>query len=671
VNGTREADSAFAAVEPVFAALVDATCPSAGLTQQLRSSVVDEVATLVDALNPTSRRAVIVAARILDRGTGRTRFRALDPAAASARLEELARRRPQVWRLLRLLRDLVVVAYYEQPDARRVVGYDPDPYIAAKARRRLADHGSDIDAHRRLLVEPAPLVTSAATSESARRTRHPPGAIRSALEMPERIECDVIVIGSGAGGAVVAAEVAEAGLAVVVLEEGGHHPTESFTAKTTDALRRMYRDAGASTTIGPTPVGWSEGRCVGGSTVVNGGMAFRGSERVLDDWALRAGTRELDAQHLAAEYERVERFLSVGLPDPPSIGRDQQLLRAGAERLGWRVIEDSRAHVHCTGCNVCTWGCPTGAKQSTLVSYLPRATQFGAHVWSDCRVRRILFRGKRAVGVEAEVVGDGKRVEVHAERIVVACGAVQTPALLQRSGVRQPSRQIGRNLFLHPGASMVAVFDEVVDGWKGAHQTYQVREFEREGFVLAAVNLPPSLVARSLPHQGGALGHVMEQYPYMVTAGVLVEDTHSGRVRSVRSDALVTYRLTDVDAERVVRASSLLCEALLEAGAHTVHLPFEGRPPVHDPGELREVTAVPIRPSTLAASTVHLMGTARLGTDPGTAVCDPTGAVYDTAGLFVADASLFPAPLGVNPMLTIMALATRVAAGIIEGWQRW
>jgi len=189
--------------------------------------------------------------------------------------------------------------------------------------------------------------------------------------------------------------------------------------------------------------------------------------------------------------------------------------------------------------------------------------------------------------------------------------------------------------------------------------------------VLAAVNLPPSLVARSLPHQGDALGRVMEEYPNMVTAGVLVEDAHSGRVRSVGNDALVTYQLTEHDAERVVRATSLLSEALFEAGAHTIHLPFEGRPPVHDPAELRRVTAVPIRPGAIAASTVHLMGTARLGTDPVTDVCDPNGAVYDTASLYVADASLFPAPLGVNPMLTIMALATRVAAGIIEGWERW
>jgi len=654
----------FDRVEPVFAALVRAVCPPEGLTDELTGDVLAEVWSMIDALNPTSRAAVLVLARVLDRTSGPARFSTLDADAAAEAVAVWQRRRSRAWRLLRLLRDLVIVAYYEQPSVRAAVGYEPDPYIAKRAATRLATYGSDIDAHRQVLTEPAPLTLVGNRRVTVTRN----GAIRSGRDLPGHLECDVVVVGSGAGGAVVAAELAEAGLSVVVLEEGGHHPTESFTTTTTDALRRLYRDAGASTTLGATPVQWSEGRCVGGSTVVNGGMAFRGSERVLEQWASRAGTRELSVDQLDAQYRRVERFMSVAPPEPTSIGNDQRLLRAGAERLGWKVVDDTRAHAHCMGCNVCTWGCPTGAKQSALVSYLPRAVSFGADVWADCRVHRVLMRGKRAVGVAGTTGPDGKPFAVHADRVVVACGAVQTPALLLRSGIRSPSRQIGGNLYLHPGASVTAVFDEKVDGWQGAHQSYQVRQFENEGIILAAVNLPPSLVARSLPINGTPLADEMTHYNNLVTAGVLVEDTHAGRVRAVGQDTVATYRVTDRDGARLVRATALLSEALFEAGAHTVHLPFEGKPPARSPADVQRLGVVGIRPSEIATSTVHLMGTARLGTDPTSDVCDPTGAVYDTADLYVADASLFPAPLGVNPMLTIMALATRVAAGMIEQW---
>jgi choline dehydrogenase-like flavoprotein len=520
------------------------------------------------------------------------------------------------------------------------------------------------------LATPAPL-----RPPSSRNEQRDPGRVRRGDGLPAGVlECDVVVVGSGAGGGVISAELAEAGLSVVVLEEGDHHPTESFTSSTTGALRTLYREGGASVTVGRTPIGYAEGRCVGGGTVVNGGMAFRAPDRVLERWATVTGDRTLSGGRLDDSYARVERFLSVQPPDPGSVGRDQALLRLGAERLGWKVIDDQRNHVHCGGCNVCTWGCPTGAKQSTLVSYLPRAMTFGATVWSGCRVDRVLMTGKRAVGVEGHVVnGDGhgpsRTFEVRARRVVLSAGALQTPALLQRSGVRSPSGQIGFNLSVHPGAGVVAIFDELVEGWKGAHQSLQVREFEDDGIVLAGVNLPPSLVARSLPFDGDELGAAMSAYNNMVTAGVLVEDTSTGRVRALGAEGVLpTYRLNDLDSDRVTRSVLLLSEALLAAGAHTVHLPFAGRAPLHDGDDLRRAQAIPVSATDITLLTVHLMGTARIGNDPLRAVCDPYGAVYDTVGLLVADASLFPAPVGVNPMLTIMALATRVAGRIIDTW---
>lgn len=482
-----------------------------------------------------------------------------------------------------------------------------------------------------------------------------------------RVGCDIVVVGSGAGGAVAAAELAEAGLEVAVIEEGPHRPTESFTGDDFEMVRSLYRDGGVTATIGRPPIAYAEGRCVGGSTVVNGAMAWRTPERVLERWRVAEAMPQLTAAALEPWFERVERFLSASPQDPTSIGRDQHLLREGAERLGWRVVANRRAQVHCAGCNRCVFGCPTGAKQSTLVSYLPRAMAFGADVYADSRVERIRFRGKRALGVEGLVtVGDGTTAPfaVDAAAVVVACGAIQTPALLARSGVRSPSGRIGHGLTVHPGAQVTGVFDELVEGWKGVHQAFQVRQFEDDGVIMAAVNLPPALVARSLPLDGAALGQAMEDYPRMVTAGVLVEDTTTGRVRAWRGRPVPTYRITAADATRIAGAVRLLGEALFAAGARRVHLPFGGRSrPVTTVDDLR---SVPVAPESLELLTVHLMGTAAMGGDATRHVCDPLGRVRNTAGLYVADASLLPSPVAVNPMETIMALSSMCAAAAAD-----
>lgn len=654
------------ATQPLVRALVLACCPAARAEPATVAAAGDLAARLIGGLSGPARAGLGVAAMVLDGATvrprfGWRRFSRLDPDSALAAVQWLRATRPRTWRLVGLLRDVAVVSWYEQPDVRRAVGYDPDGFIVERARRRDEQWHAAIEDHRRLLVGPG---DAPAPPRQAHR------------EEWRDLECDVVVVGSGAGGAVAAAELAEVGLDVVVLEEGGYHPTESFTSSTAEMLIRLYRECGAATTVGRSPVTYAEGRCVGGSTTVNGAMAFRAPDRVVDGWARALGQRDLGAE-LDRHYERVERLLSVSHQDPGSVGHDQELLRRGASALGWRVIDNTRAQVHCAGCNVCTWGCPTGAKQSTLVSYLPRAASFGAVVWSDCRVERIVFEGDRAVGVEGHTtVPDGavdprppRPVRVRARHVVVAGGAVQTPALLQRSGLRSPA--LGRHLSLHPGLAVAALFDEPVVGWQGAHQAYQVREFEDDGIVMAAVNLPPSLVARAAHLDGPDLAAMMAAYDHVVTAGVLVEDTSRGRVRSLgRDGTLVTYQLGQRDVDTIVRATVLLTRALLAAGATTVHVPLGGSHAVRGHADLDRLAGGRWRPGDLLTNTVHLMGTARLGADPATSVCDPWGAVRGRAGVSVADASLFPTPIGVNPMLTVQALATRVATHLGEELRR-
>jgi choline dehydrogenase-like flavoprotein len=488
------------------------------------------------------------------------------------------------------------------------------------------------------------------------------------------LDCDVVVVGSGAGGATVAAELAEAGMDVIVLEEGGYHPTESFTAETGRALRTLYRDGGGGMAIGRPSVLYAEGRCVGGSTVVNGGMSWRTPARVLDRWAEQEGIAAIREKDLDPYFTRIESRLSVGRQDPETIGRDSQLFKAGADAKGWNIVPNQRNQLHCAGTNSCTSGCPTGAKRSMLVTSVPRALRLGARLYADCRVDRVTRSGTAVTGVVGHVVHAGSkgprvpRFTVRARTVVVAGGAIQTPALLMRSGLRSASGQLGRNLSLHPNATVTAFFDEDVTGWHGVHQAFQIREFMTEGLLLTAVNLPPTMLAGILPAWGRELGALMADYNHIVTAGPLVTDTGTGRIRNVPGlGPQVFYRLADADAARMVRGVELTADALFAAGARRVLLPFDGAPELRSPAELRRLLARPVPRRSMQLYSIHLMGTARMSEDPRRGVVGSFGEFHGVSGLIVADASLFPGPIGINPMETVIALAMRNAHRLISG----
>jgi choline dehydrogenase-like flavoprotein len=217
---------------------------------------------------------------------------------------------------------------------------------------------------------------------------------------------------------------------------------------------------------------------------------------------------------------------------------------------------------------------------------------------------------------------------------------------------------------------MVAIFDRDVRGWEGVHQAYQVTQFKPEGYTFAAVNLPPSVTAMSLAAtsglHGAALGRLMADYDKMVIAGMLLEDTSTGRVRTLAGRPQAFYQLTDFDAQRLVRGVALLAELLFAAGAKRILVPFEGAPALTTVDDARRLYREPVAKARMEVVTVHMMGTAALGGDRSRAVTDRWGAVHDTAGLMIADASLFPTPIGTNPMETVMGLATRSAAHVID-----
>jgi choline dehydrogenase-like flavoprotein len=467
------------------------------------------------------------------------------------------------------------------------------------------------------------------------------------------IETDVCVVGAGAGGAVAAAELAEGGARVVLLEQGRRHDADSFSSRPIEMLTRLYRDGGQGLTVGRPPIVLPLGGGIGGTTLVNSGTCFRTPEPVLDRWQREYGLDGLSAEALDPCFERVEQALSISEVTPELAGRNAAVARRGAEALGWSHGYLRRNARGCVGSGVCAFGCPTSAKQHVGITYVPRAEAAGAQVVTGADVRRIIVERGQARGVEARLRGK-VRLEVHAADVVVAAGTIFTPLLLERSGLGGGSGQLGRNLALHPATGGYALMDEVVDMARGVPQSFYVDEFAAEGIMFEGVAGPPSYVAMSLPLSGRRHAEAMARYRNLAMFGLMVTDSSRGRVRSVAGRPVVRYDLADADLQRFRAGLARLDELFRAAGAREVYLPLP-----------RGVTPERARARDLKLMAFHPLGTARADARADHGVIDGDLALHGVRGVHVADGSAVPSSLGVNPQLTIMALATRLAFGLL------
>ncbi len=480
-----------------------------------------------------------------------------------------------------------------------------------------------------------------------------------------RFRADVVVVGTGAGGAAAGAELAARGFDVLFVEEGSHTPTSSFNPFARESVPRLYRDAGATVMLGRPVIPFVEGRCVGGSTVVNGGMAYRAPDRILAEWQ-KQGLTELGPEGLDPLFAEVEEIVHAGPQLELSVGEDSRIMTEGARRLGYRYAVNQRNQEACVGSNNCTLGCPTGAKQSTLVSYLPRAFARGARCLTELRAQELIVQNGRCVGLRCRAINPRTRradrvVEIEARAVVLACGAIQTPHLLQSQRSARKSAELGKNLTCHPNSKVIAIYPFDVQAWKGVSQNTQVKEFEDEGLVFAENFVPPSVLAAYLPLLGDSVWSYMQRYNQMIVSGVLMEDSTTGRVRRRFGVPEVRYDITASDHLRMLRGIRLLGELHFAMGAEELLLPLEDAPSARSVDELHDITERHSNRTALELFTVHLMGTARMGASPQNSVVDGRGQLWDLPGCYVADASLLPTALGVNPQLTIMALATHVA----------
>ncbi len=478
---------------------------------------------------------------------------------------------------------------------------------------------------------------------------------------------DVAVVGSGAGGAVVARELAARGRDVVLVEEGGFFTGKDFTGNPRQMIDLLYRNRGLTGALGRPTIPIPLGRCVGGTTTINSGTCYRAPEFVLDEWAERWGVAGLGEPDLRPYFERVERELGVRPVADDVYGRNSRLFERGAVALGYAGARIPRNERGCLGTGVCAFGCPQDAKQAMHVSYVPRALADGARLFTRCRVDRILLSAGRAIGVVGRFVDaadreTGHELRVLARHVVVACGALLTPALLERSDVPDPSGLRGRNLHIHPATRVGALFAEDVRGWEEVPQAYNVHQFTAEGIFIQGQFVPPAMEAPLIPGVGAAHKERMARFARLGSFGALISDRSAGRVRAGRGRwPRVTYRLGGADAAKLARAIGLTAEIFFAGGASEVYSGVHSQPVLRSIEEARALQQASLPASDFEMMAFHPQGTARMGEDPRTAVTDSTGRVHGTPGLWVGDASLFPSSCHVNPQVTIMALATRVA----------
>jgi choline dehydrogenase-like flavoprotein len=494
------------------------------------------------------------------------------------------------------------------------------------------------------------------------------GAFRPAVDRVERgaeirgertIRVDACVIGTGAGGAPVAKELAEGGMRVAMLEEGERFTADDFTARPREMTTLLYRDAGQTVTVGNTPIVLPLGQTVGGSTTVNSGTCFRTPEPVLALWARAFGLDALGPGELDPFFRRVEREINVAQVPAEVAGRNALVVKRGADRLGWSNDFIHRNVRGCVGSGVCAFGCPTNAKQHVGITYVPRAWDAGATTFSGARAERIVVEGGRIRAVEARTAGGG-RLRVECDHAIVACGAIHTPLLLRRNRLGGESGQLGRNLAMHPATGVRALMDEEVGMARGVPQSLFIDEFADERIMFEGAAGPPDYAAMSFPFSRERHRELMLAYPRMSQFGLMVSDLSRGWVRERLGRPEVRYDLVREDVAAFKRGIELLCELYFAAGAERVFPPIERVGELRD-GDLEPLRRLDVRASDLALMAFHPLGTARADASPARGVVDPDLRLHGVEGLHVADASVVPTSIGVNPQITIMALATRLA----------
>ena len=491
------------------------------------------------------------------------------------------------------------------------------------------------------------------------------------ITSPEEISCDVVIVGSGAGGGCVAAGLAEQGFDVVILEKGGYYTESDFHHEESRSMRDMYL-YGSTLTTSDLGCRIIAGSAVGGGTLVNYTTSFRTPEPVLREWARVSGIDAFNSGEIDESLDVVCERINVTF-DESRPGRRDALLEEGCHKLGWHAEPLPRAVRNCgqdAECGSCGFGCRRGAKQGTMTTFLEDATANGARIFTRANVEKVIVSGGRAEGVLAWV--NGNRLVVKARAVVAAAGSIETPSLLIRSGL---GGQVGHNLRLHPGSAVWGYFDEDVRMWEGTLQARYSSEFTHwdggYGPLFETVPIHPGAGGAAFPWLS-AREHrkIMDNFANVSIVAVLPRDTTGGRI-TVRKDGMpkVDYTFNADDRRRMVEGWINAGKVLEAAGAtqinspHPIPISYRPGPGAHERWA-DEVRGVGLGKPDVTLFSYHQMGSCRMGVDPKSSAVGPDNESHEIDNLFVVDASTFPTASGVNPMVSIYGIAHRAALKI-------
>jgi choline dehydrogenase-like flavoprotein len=500
------------------------------------------------------------------------------------------------------------------------------------------------------------------------------------ISKPVSEHADVCIIGSGAAGSVMAMEMAEAGLSVVVLEEGGHFAGADLNQDERDMLGRLYRQRYTK----DLSIALTQAICLGGGPLINMADCVRTPDPVLVMWGKRFGIADIAPERMRPYFEKAESILKAGKIDEASLNPNNRIVKAGAQKLGYSGDTFVNNRVGCIGCGFCLLGCTYDKKQATTLNYIPRALSAGANFYVSARADTIEEEGGRADKVVGFIVDPKTKkerapIEVTAKVVMLAANTINSAQILLASKIGNESGLVGRNLMLQPHTMVSAFFDDELRSFRGIPQSYFVNRFEEideerglSGFRIEGGFTMPGQVSTIVPGFGPDLKALMTQYAHMANVMVLVYDEPAGRVSINRHGRpVVTYSMTDRVKARMITAMKEAARIFFAAGARQVMFTYEAPTIIDDPAKVSIVDERGIRPNTLTLMSFHMQGTCRMGPDSKTSVVDSYLESHDVKNLFVVDASVTPSSASSHNMLPIMAMAHRTADYILTNRERY
>ena len=472
------------------------------------------------------------------------------------------------------------------------------------------------------------------------------------------IDCDYLVIGSGAGGAVAFRELAKAGKDVLLVEEGRKWNIEEFKQPISELTQKLYRGGGVTPILGKPTIGFGEGVALGGTTVINGGLLWRTPKWILEEWQHNYGIDGFSVEELAPYFDEIESSLSVkNEVDLNGYDTDSQLIDQAAKDLDWKVVSVPRTTINCSRENQCGAGCPSGAKQSVDKTYITSGEKAGGRVYTNLRIVKLKLEGgviKSIIGKEATT---NTKIIIKPKNVFLAAGAINTPLLLRQNRI---SKTAGNNLQFHINLKVYAKFPDTVNAEKGTIFTRQIQEFEKEGLLIMGTNYSPPYLATALAHLNNTqFNNLFGMYENSAVYTPMIKPAGNAKIHSVPGGKVITHKLDQIkDLGKLRKALTVTAKLLFNAGAEVVVLPLENCQPVKIYEDAKDIISRSSMEQFKLLS-VHAMSSCAMGT-LYSSVCDLNGKVRGVKNLHICDASILPSNIGESPQGTIMAFSHRL-----------